>query len=441
MAPANRSRHGRARPRARHGLLLDVRISRRAIRSGTLPSLRLRSPSSAVVPYLPRGGARRARDAALAAIFAALEPRSGRSVQLCSRGQPQFAGASRNRTRASARGTAQPPTLDFLGIARHRRSFRARMRIAHLGLYGAFGYDLVFQFEPIVLQHERVGGQRDLVLYLPDDLPVVDHKRETAFRSPLPVRLSEHRPVVMGRPLERTLRPPVIGARSIRNDASESSDHAPGEFAATVRLAQEAFRRGDLFEVTPSQTFHSDATAPPSDIFRRLRSHEPRALWLFREPGRRRVSARGLARDVRPRHRRSGRDLPDRGHDRARQRRLGRRATRSCASSRPRKTKPSSRCARTWTATTSRASANPAPFKSSAVGKSSCTRASFTRSTTSRARFARARRARRVPLARMGGHGDGRAQASGHAVHRGSRESAAGLVRGRRRASSDSTEA
>src|SRR5882724_2576897 len=52
----------------------------------------------------------------------------------------------------------------------------------HLGLYGAFGYDLAFQFEPIRLRLERPSGQRDLLLYLPDEMIVVDHRREVAQR-------------------------------------------------------------------------------------------------------------------------------------------------------------------------------------------------------------------------------------------------------------------
>jgi anthranilate synthase len=47
----------------------------------------------------------------------------------------------------------------------------------HLGLYGAFGYDLAFQFEPIRPRRSRRSEQRDLVLYLPDELIVVDHRQ------------------------------------------------------------------------------------------------------------------------------------------------------------------------------------------------------------------------------------------------------------------------
>src|SRR5258708_18277037 len=50
----------------------------------------------------------------------------------------------------------------------------------HLGLYGAFGYDLVFQFEPMNLRLPRPGNQRDLVLYLPYEFLVVVHMRQSA---------------------------------------------------------------------------------------------------------------------------------------------------------------------------------------------------------------------------------------------------------------------
>src|SRR5205085_2309953 len=48
----------------------------------------------------------------------------------------------------------------------------------HLGLYGAFGYDLVYQFEPMKLRLPRPADQRDLVLYLPDEILIVDHMRQ-----------------------------------------------------------------------------------------------------------------------------------------------------------------------------------------------------------------------------------------------------------------------
>src|SRR5437870_5800064 len=52
----------------------------------------------------------------------------------------------------------------------------------HLGLYGAFGYDLAFQFEPIAYRLTREPAKRDLVLFLPDRLVIVDHTRDVARR-------------------------------------------------------------------------------------------------------------------------------------------------------------------------------------------------------------------------------------------------------------------
>ena len=51
-----------------------------------------------------------------------------------------------------------------------------------LGLSGAFGYDLTFQFEPIDLRMERPDTQRDVVLYLPDRILVVDQDKRAAWR-------------------------------------------------------------------------------------------------------------------------------------------------------------------------------------------------------------------------------------------------------------------
>ena len=52
----------------------------------------------------------------------------------------------------------------------------------HLGLYGAFGYDLAFQFEPVRLRMDRPPRQRDLVLHLPDQIYALDRRREEAVR-------------------------------------------------------------------------------------------------------------------------------------------------------------------------------------------------------------------------------------------------------------------
>src|SRR5690606_34204867 len=53
---------------------------------------------------------------------------------------------------------------------------------SNLGLYGAFGYDLAFQFDPVKLHLDRPASQRDVVLYIPDEILVVDHYNVSAWR-------------------------------------------------------------------------------------------------------------------------------------------------------------------------------------------------------------------------------------------------------------------
>ena len=138
----------------------------------------------------------------------------------------------------------------------------------HLGLYGAFGYDLAFQFEPIRLRLERRRDQRDLVLYLPDELVIVDHRREIAMRRRYDFEGAGRSTV--GLPRDGDTTPYVAAAR-----APSPCDHAPGEYAAMVRVAQASFKRGDLFEVVPGQTFSEASSASPAELFRRLRERNP----------------------------------------------------------------------------------------------------------------------------------------------------------------------
>ena len=139
---------------------------------------------------------------------------------------------------------------------------------AHLGLYGAFGYDLAFQFEPVRLRLERPADQRDVVLYLPDELLVVDHQRELA-------KLRSYDFVVDGRSTEGIARTGAGLPYRPSPLTEPSCDHEPGEYAVMVEAAKEAFRRGDLFEVVPGQCFTEPCASPPSALFRRLRTRNP----------------------------------------------------------------------------------------------------------------------------------------------------------------------
>jgi anthranilate synthase len=187
---------------------------------------------------------------------AAVEPRDGEIVGTVRAAEGRFAEEDRSR---------QPSVFSVLravvDLFHHAED-------PHLGLYGAFGYDLAFQFEPLTLRLERPADQRDLVLYLPDEILVVDHRRERATRLRYDFEVEGRRTDGL---LREGSRVPFAGTERV----PRAYDHAPGEYAQVVRVAREAFKRGDLFEVVPGQTFLEACPAPPSEVFRRLRERNP----------------------------------------------------------------------------------------------------------------------------------------------------------------------
>lgn len=139
----------------------------------------------------------------------------------------------------------------------------------HLGLYGAFGYDLVFQFEPITQRLERPTDQRDLVLYLPDELIVVDYYQQRAFRLQYEFETAHGSTNNLPRTGES------IDYRGKHLLPNQTADHKVGEYAQKVEVALDYFRRGDLFEVVPSQNFFESYEDQPSKLFETLKEINP----------------------------------------------------------------------------------------------------------------------------------------------------------------------
>jgi anthranilate synthase len=149
----------------------------------------------------------------------------------------------------------------------------------HLGLYGAFGYDLAFQFEPVRLRHTRPADQRDLVLHLPDRLYILDRKRETAtcfsYEFEVAGASTEGIPRGVDQPVAHEMGEgrPVTGTEP-------PGDPRPGSFARVVEQARERFARGDLFEVVPSHVFHGTCGSPAA-FYERLRQRNPAPYEFF----------------------------------------------------------------------------------------------------------------------------------------------------------------
>ena len=150
----------------------------------------------------------------------------------------------------------------------------------HLGLYGAFGYDLAFQFEPVRLSLERPADQRDLMLHLPDEIYVLDRKREEATRYAYEFEVDGVSTAGLPRLTERTV-PSSTGpsdsglaggaAQPVRDLPEQPK---PGSYAQVVAEARERFARGDLFEVVPGHVFYGRCPVP-SAFYEQLRQRNP----------------------------------------------------------------------------------------------------------------------------------------------------------------------
>ncbi|MCT4656393.1 MAG: anthranilate synthase [Cohaesibacter sp.] len=137
-----------------------------------------------------------------------------------------------------------------------------------LGLYGAFGYDLAFQFDAIEMQLKRPDDQRDLVLYIPDELVIVDLYAEEAMRYRYDFAYEGN----TTENIERTF----TAEPFVRSQANiPQGDHEKGEYADVARKAVDYFKRGDLFECVPGQTFYERVECNPSAISRRLQQINP----------------------------------------------------------------------------------------------------------------------------------------------------------------------
>ncbi len=170
---------------------------------------------------------------------------------------------------------------------------------SRLALVGAFGYDLLFQFEPIELKLPR-DGHKDLHLFLCDDICFMDRKKEQIERFQYDFEregVSHRGPAARRR---ETVPPPAPRARR----RPSTRDHTPEEYMANVETVREGMRRGDYYEVVLRQTFRTPYSGKAS---RAVRAHADGQPQPLRIPAavRRRATGGRVARNVRARGRRS----------------------------------------------------------------------------------------------------------------------------------------
>ncbi|HEX2117369.1 MAG TPA: anthranilate synthase component I [Alphaproteobacteria bacterium] len=140
-----------------------------------------------------------------------------------------------------------------------------------LGLYGAFGYDLLFQFDPMALRMRRPADQKEIHLYLPDRMIVVDRRKEQAFQHDYEFAQGDATTKGASRRAFARLATPIIEALN----PEVTSDHTPEDYAAMVDAARERMRVGDIFEVVLSRRFFARYGGTPSELYRKMIAVNP----------------------------------------------------------------------------------------------------------------------------------------------------------------------
>ena len=156
----------------------------------------------------------------------------------------------------------------LFSMLRSIRTFFGSEEDPYIGFFGSFGYDLVFQFEPIELKHERPDNYADAHLFLPDQLFIVDHRKETAEVRNYDFHLGTH----STQGLERTGKHFPLPEP---NSKAIESDNDPGEYADKVNKIIEGTKKGDFFEVVLSQVFTSGCLDTPRELFDKIRAVNP----------------------------------------------------------------------------------------------------------------------------------------------------------------------
>jgi anthranilate synthase len=137
-----------------------------------------------------------------------------------------------------------------------------------LGLVGAFGYDLLFQFDPIKKRLPR-SGQKDLHLFLCDDIYFMDRKKEQIERYQYDFDFEGLSTLALARTAEPVAAAPQLPAGPIE------SDHTPEEYMASVERVREGMRRGDYYEVVLHQTFRTPYSGKASKLFEQMQRANP----------------------------------------------------------------------------------------------------------------------------------------------------------------------
>lgn len=152
----------------------------------------------------------------------------------------------------------------------------------HLGFYGAFGFDLIYQFDQPKKNIERLDNSPVLHLYFPDRIFIFDRRRELATVYDYDFSNSKVSSVGIDRDIDqKSLLDSHKKNFSLGSNNSINVDIEDSKFAFMVDEAREFMRKGDIFEVVLSRSFSAEYKDKPSSLFERMRKINPSPYEFF----------------------------------------------------------------------------------------------------------------------------------------------------------------
>jgi anthranilate synthase len=140
---------------------------------------------------------------------------------------------------------------------------------SRLMLTGAFGYDLLLQFDPIT-QHLPRHDQKTLHLFLCDDIYFMDRKKEAIEHYQYDFSGEAGSTAGLDRAGTNIPKPKKAPA-----PAEIVSDHKTEEYMEKVEAVREGMRQGNYYEVVLRQTFSAPFAQSPSELFQRIQKSSP----------------------------------------------------------------------------------------------------------------------------------------------------------------------
>ncbi|GAB4370566.1 MAG: anthranilate synthase component I [Bryobacter sp.] len=144
----------------------------------------------------------------------------------------------------------------------------ANPEVRELYLIGAFGYDLLFQFDPIELRLPR-EGVKDLHLFFCDEVYLMDRKKEVIERVSFDFASRGESTEDLPRSAGKVAKPRARKPQPIQ------ADHEPAEYMAKVETCRAGMKQGDFYEVVLRQTFRAPFSESPSKLFERIQVASP----------------------------------------------------------------------------------------------------------------------------------------------------------------------